>query len=507
MVINGTTNEMKQRDGIPLYADNINDIDIYDDEFEDFLVDYKDTFDPWDVEHYLEELNELKEDSLGASNEALQEINEAETILKESTFHKNLNNLKANQSDLNGEQKNQTIKKMQFYISIVVGGVLMIFILMNLISNMFTKQQKEEKIEEVEAPRVVKLEKENLFVKVKQENTEQSSKEDNKNPFVSSNNPFSSNNTINNTKNVKQNEDEDIFSSIINSPLKAQIIKGETSAIVDKSDNNSSNYDKEINKADEQISKYDEQIEQMQNEYKDLVNLASSIDNNSSFSGSNSNSDNNYNTNSFAPVVAKKSQFNANFLLPKGTYIGCSLDTRFTSDIEGSTSCTVSANVYSSNGNVLLIEKGSRIFGTYKGSNTNDGTSRYFVMWEEIRTPNHLIIPVSSGASDELGAAGFDGEIDHKWMMRFGSSIMLSAIDDAWNVLAYKITNGGSSANGIDYTEKSRENASKIAEIALEKFINVKPTVYKQHGDLVGVYVNKDIDFSKVYKISKKVKK
>jgi len=497
MAMLGATNEMKQRDGIPLYADNINDIDIYDDEFEDFLVDYKDTFDPWDVEQYLEELNELKEDSLDASNNSLEYNNEAI-------------NLKATNSDLNGEQKNQTIKKMQFYISMMVGVVLMIFIIMNLISNMFSKQQKEEKIEQVEAPRVVKLEKENLFVKVKQENTEQSSKEDSKNSFVNSDNPFSSNSTIkqnHNTKNVKQNEDEDIFSSIINSPLKAQIVKGETSAIVDKSDNNSSNYDKEINKADEQISKYDEQIEQMQNEYKDLVNLASNIDNGGGFSGSNSNSDNNYSGSSFAPVVVKKSQFNANFLLPKGTYIGCSLDTRFTSDIEGSTSCTVSANVYSSNGNVLLIEKGSRIFGTYKGSNTNDGTSRYFVLWEEIRTPNHLIIPVSSGASDELGAAGFDGEIDHKWMMRFGSSIMLSAIDDAWNVLAYKITNGGSSANGIDYTEKSRENASKIAEIALEKFINVKPTVYKQHGDLVGVYVNKDIDFSKVYKISKKVKK
>jgi len=498
MAINGTINNY----------DDSNNVDIYDDQFEDFLVDYKDTFDPWDVEHYLEELNELKEDSLDASNEALQNINEAQTILTESTLHKNSNNLKVTASDLNGEQKNQTIKKMQFYISIIVGAVLMIFIVMNLISNMFSNTQKEEKIEQVEAPRVVKLEKENLFVKVKQENIEQSSKEDSKNPFVSSNNPFSSNNTMKQDHNIKFNskqEDEDIFSSIINSPLKAQIVKGETSAVVEKSDNSSSSYDKEISKVDNEISKYDEQIEQMQNEYKDLVNLASNMDNDGSFSASNSNLDNNYNGSSFAPVVVKKSQFNANFLLPKGTYIGCSLDTRFTSDIEGSTSCTVSTNVYSSNGNVLLIEKGSRIFGTYKGSNTNDGTSRYFVMWEEIRTPNHLIIPVSSGASDELGAAGFDGEIDHKWMMRFGSSIMLSAIDDAWNVLAYKITNGGSSANGIDYTEKSRENASKIAEIALEKFINVKPTVYKQ--DLVGVYVNKDIDFSKVYKISKKVKK
>ena len=91
--------------------------------------------------------------------------------------------------------------------------------------------------------------------------------------------------------------------------------------------------------------------------------------------------------------------------------------------------------------------------------------------------------------------------------MRFGSSIMLSAVDDLFNVLASELTSNKSNNNSgtqIDYTENSRDNASNIASIALEKFINIKPTVYKQHGDLVGVYVNRDVDFSKVYKITKK---
>ena len=85
--------------------------------------------------------------------------------------------------------------------------------------------------------------------------------------------------------------------------------------------------------------------------------------------------------------------------------------------------------------------------------------------------------------------------------------LILSAVDDIFNVLAYKMTNkngGSNSGNQIDYTENTRDNASNIASIALEKFINIKPTVYKQHGDLVGVYVNRDVDFSKVYKISRK---
>ena len=84
---------------------------------------------------------------------------------------------------------------------------------------------------------------------------------------------------------------------------------------------------------------------------------------------------------------------------------------------------------------------------------------------------------------------------------------MLSAVDDIFNVLASELTKSNKNNNSgtqIDYTENSRDNASNIASIALEKFINIKPTVYKQHGDLVGVYVNRDVDFSKVYKITKK---
>ncbi len=46
--------------------------------------------------------------------------------------------------------------------------------------------------------------------------------------------------------------------------------------------------------------------------------------------------------------------------------------------------------IYSSNGNVLLIEKGSKLFGTYKGDQANDGTSRYFVVWQEVRTLHNI---------------------------------------------------------------------------------------------------------------------
>ena len=205
----------------------------------------------------------------------------------------------------------------------------------------------------------------------------------------------------------------------------------------------------------------------------------------------------------FTPTAASYSKFNPSLLLPKGTYIGCALKTRLVSEIKGGIACIVSNDVYSSNGHTLLIEKGSTITGTYSGGELNDGSTRLFVIWQEVRTPNNIIIPVNSNATDELGASGVEGYVNHHYMKRFGAAILLSIIDDTFSVIADKLSNN-SKNNYYNYTENSREQASKIAEIALEKMIDIKPTLYKNQGDLVGVYVNRDIDFSKVYQLRRK---
>ena len=412
-------------------------------------------------------------------NEAIEQIeykDNIETIDYRDTFTEeenknsnlsdniNLNMNSANESDVATDSRNSTIKKIQFYITMIGGSILIILILFSVIRKMTSSSDDEDKnkvVKEIEAPKVQELKKDNFFSKDKDNETIKD------NPFEKTN--------------ISDSKNENIFSTIPTlNPPKPKIVKGSVGALVSTSSGGKS-------------TNYDNQIAELEAEKEKLLNSEDTKAGSADFDGD-----------TYSPTVAKINEFNPDLLLPKGSYIGCSLDTRFVSAIQGSTSCTVSQNIYSSNGNVLLIEKGSKLFGTYRGDNANDGTSRYFVVWQEVRTPKHLRIPLNSGSSDELGGAGLEGEIDHKWMMRFGSSIMLSAIDDMWNVLAYNLTNKNNSSNNIDYTENSRENAKNISSIALEKFINIKPTVYKQHGDLVGVYVNRDVDFSKVYKITKK---
>lgn len=202
----------------------------------------------------------------------------------------------------------------------------------------------------------------------------------------------------------------------------------------------------------------------------------------------------------FSPSAANFSKFNPSLLLSKGTYIGCALKTKLVSEVKGGIACIVSNDVYSSNGHTLLIEKGSTITGTYSSEGLNDGSTRLFVIWQEIRTPNNIVIPVYSNATDPLGASGMEGYIDNHYMKRFGAAILLSVIDDVLGVIANRMSKN-SVNNYYDYSENTRDNASEMANTVLEKMIDIKPTLYKNQGDLVGVYVNKDIDFSKVYQL------
>jgi len=197
-------------------------------------------------------------------------------------------------------------------------------------------------------------------------------------------------------------------------------------------------------------------------------------------------------------TVAGVHQFKSELYLAKGTYIGCSLKTKLVSSVGGGVSCTVSNNIYSADGNVLLIERGSTITGSYKSGDLENGVDRYYVIWEEIRTPNNIVIAVNSGASDELGAAGIHGEVDNHWMQRFGGAILLSLIDDG---LQYAVNSSKYGDNF--YLGNSQKNAENMSNTALQEFISIKPTLYKNQGDTVGVYVNKDIDFSKVYKLTR----
>ena len=108
------------------------------------------------------------------------------------------------------------------------------------------------------------------------------------------------------------------------------------------------------------------------------------------------------------PMVTASKLGDRNMILPKGRTIDCALSMRLVNEVAGMASCVLSQNVYSDNGRVVLLERGSEATGEY-ASAMAQGQRRLFVLWTRIKSPEGVIINVNSPAADSLGTSGLDG--------------------------------------------------------------------------------------------------
>jgi type IV secretion system protein VirB10 len=185
---------------------------------------------------------------------------------------------------------------------------------------------------------------------------------------------------------------------------------------------------------------------------------------------------------------------NRNLLIAQGTAIPCVLETAMSSDVAGFVSCVINRDVMSDNGHVVLMEKGTQVVGEYRG-NVRRGSSRMFVLWSRAKTPTGVIVNLASPATDALGRAGFDGEIDNHFLERFGGALLLSIVGDAGQIAGRQLSEGGLQIN------TAQSGSQSAAAIATENSINIPPTLNKNQGELVSIFVARDLDFSSVYSL------
>lgn len=183
------------------------------------------------------------------------------------------------------------------------------------------------------------------------------------------------------------------------------------------------------------------------------------------------------------------------YLLRRGTNIGCTLDTKIVTTQPGLTRCIVSKDVYSANGNTLLIERGSHIIGEQTTSMLK-GAARVFVLWTDVETPNGVSIQIDSPSAGPLGEAGQEAQVDKHFFERFGSAIMLSMISDTLEIVKDR-----ASRNRSFQFDNASDTAEDIASIALRDSIDIPPTGYVNQGSLLNVMVARDVDFSSVYEL------
>lgn len=183
-----------------------------------------------------------------------------------------------------------------------------------------------------------------------------------------------------------------------------------------------------------------------------------------------------------------------NFLITAGSFIPCVLQSAMDSSQPGYVSCLVPRNVYSDNGRVVLMEKGTKIVGEYQGG-LNRGQYRLFVLWTRAVTPRGIAIDVASPATDALGRGGMDGRVDNFFWQRFGTALLFSLVEDAATIGSEAVGNSASNTTRVP---------SDAASTILQQNGQIRPVLRKNQGEDVGITVAQDFDFSSVYGLSLK---
>jgi type IV secretion system protein VirB10 len=176
-----------------------------------------------------------------------------------------------------------------------------------------------------------------------------------------------------------------------------------------------------------------------------------------------------------------------NFLILAGAVIPCVLLTALDSATPGYVTCMVPTDVYSDNGAVILLERGTKVLGEYRSS-MRQGQNRLFVLWTRAVTPAGVAVTLASPAADALGRAGFDGALDSHFWDRFGGALLLSIIDD-----------GVYAAAGSDRGAQTLRAPSDAASVALQNSVNIAPSLRKAQGAQISILAAQDFDFSGVY--------
>jgi type IV secretion system protein VirB10 len=182
------------------------------------------------------------------------------------------------------------------------------------------------------------------------------------------------------------------------------------------------------------------------------------------------------------------------FLLPKGAFIDCTLETAIDSSLPGMTTCITAADTFSADGKVVLLERGTKLVGETRGQ-VQQGQARVFVLWSQARTPQGVVVPLDSPGTDELGRSGLPGQVQRHFWERFGAAMLVSVVDGA--VQAGVQASNRSSGTVIYAPSASQDVLTEV----LKDTLNIPPTVIKRNGDRIQILVARDLDFRPVYEL------
>ena len=193
--------------------------------------------------------------------------------------------------------------------------------------------------------------------------------------------------------------------------------------------------------------------------------------------------------------VSASSVGNRDLAILAGAVLPCVLQTAMDSSQPGYATCVLPRDVYSDNGRVILMEKGTRVLGEYQGG-SEQGRYRLFVVWNRAITPRGVAVALGSPASDPLGRSGLPGGVQSFFWQRFGAALLFSVVDAAGQIGGQAASDAIGSNNGVTNITRTPSQASQTIVADSQQ---IRPVLRKNQGEDVSIFVAQDFDFSGVY--------
>jgi type IV secretion system protein VirB10 len=203
---------------------------------------------------------------------------------------------------------------------------------------------------------------------------------------------------------------------------------------------------------------------------------------------------------------------NMSLLIAQGKVIDTVLETPINTTYPGPVRAIVSSDVYSENGNNVLIPRGSRVIGQFTGG-YSPGQTRVMVTWNRIIMPDGYDIAIDSPAVGPIGIMGVEGIIDSQIVPTMTNAILLSAINVAFTEMAANLTGSNNSSQSSSSTTAGTvtnttnttptqqaigQQATTIgstAQSVAQQSYSTTPFITVDQGTMVSIFVNRDLLF------------
>jgi type IV secretory pathway VirB10-like protein len=189
----------------------------------------------------------------------------------------------------------------------------------------------------------------------------------------------------------------------------------------------------------------------------------------------------------------------------RGTSIPCILRTKIDTTLPGLVVCESREEVRGHDGGTVpLLKRWTRFTGQIRRPLTQF-EDRVSIVWTSVLTPDNIEIDINSPATDMLGAAGVDAQINNHVPEKIGAVLLYTVIEagPALAVQALQNQSNNGSFSPYSYNQVYQPSQQVAGDLLRQKMMR-PPIAIKNQGEEVMVMVAQNWDLSDVIELQAK---